>query len=138
MISKWYKKKGLKNMTVFEKAHELGEMIKNSEEMRAMDIAEAIQKNDPESEELLKEFNLKRMNLARDIESGKIKQAEAIVKNNENFEEMVNKSQTIKNYVDAKNTFDQMVAQINQIINVYITGQDSSCTHDCSTCGGCH
>lgn len=125
-------------MTVFEKAHELGEMIKNSEEMRAMDIAEAIQKNDPESEELLKEFNLKRMNLARDIESGKIKQAEAIVKNNENFEEMVNKSQTIKNYVDAKNTFDQMVAQINQIINVYITGQDSSCTHDCSTCGGCH
>ncbi|MDY3927904.1 MAG: YlbF family regulator [Clostridia bacterium] len=125
-------------MTIYEKAHELGEMIKESPEMQAMNDAEEAQKNDAKSEELLKEFNLKRMNLVRDMQSGKIKQEEAVIKNNEAFAEMVKQSETIKNYVETKKAFDNMVQEINQILNVYITGQDSGCTHNCSTCGGCH
>lgn len=125
-------------MTIYEKAHELGEMIKESPEMQAMNDAEEAQKNDAKSEELLKEFNLKRMNLVRDMQSGKIKQEEAVIKNNEAFAEMVKQSETIKTYVETKKAFDNMVQEINQILNVYITGQDSDCTHNCSTCGGCH
>lgn len=125
-------------MTIYEKAHELGEMIKESPEMQAMNNAEEAQKNDAKSEELLKEFNLKRMNLVRDMQSGKIKQEEAVIKNNEAFAEMVKQSETIKAYVETKKAFDNMVQEINQILNVYITGQDSGCTHNCSTCGGCH
>ncbi len=126
------------NMNIMQKAHELGEMIKESEQMKVMNEAEEAQKNDAVSEELLKEFNLKRMNLARDLQAGKIEQAEAIVKNNEAFAEMVKKSETIKNYVEAKKNFDDMVQEVNKILNFYITGQDPNCTHDCSTCGGCH
>ncbi len=125
-------------MTIMQKAHELGELIKESSEMKAMDEAEEIQKNDALANELLKEYNLKRMNLARDMQSGKIEQAEAIIKNNEAFSEMVKKSETIKNYVEAKKNFDDMVQEVNKILNFYITGQDPNCTHDCSTCGGCH
>ena len=66
-------------MTIFEKAHELGEMIKESPEMKAMDKAEEAQQNDENAQTLLQEFNLKRMNLARDMQAGKIQQAEAIV-----------------------------------------------------------
>ena len=43
-----------------------------------------------------------------------------------------------KEYIDAKKEFDAMVNQVNQMLNFYITGQDPNCTHDCSTCGGCH
>lgn len=125
-------------MTIMEKAHELGEMIKNSPEMAAMDKADEAQQNDETAQTLLSEYNMKRMNLARDMQSGKIQQAEAIVKNNEAFSEMVEKSQTIKDYVEAKKNFDNLVQEINKIINYYITGQDPNCTHDCSTCGGCH
>ena len=125
-------------MTIMQKAHELGELIKKSSEMKAMDEAEEIQKNDALANELLKEYNLKRMNLARDMQSGKIEQAEAIIKNNEAFSEMVKKSETIKNYVEAKKNFDDMVQEVNKILNFYITGQDPYCTPDCSTCGGCH
>ena len=64
---------------ILEKAHELGELIKNSPEMKAMDEADEAQKNDKEAQELLQEFNLKRMNIARDMQAGKIQQAEAIV-----------------------------------------------------------
>ena len=126
------------NMTIMQKAHELGELIKESAEMKALNETEEAQKNDAVAEELLKEFNLKRMNLARDLQVGKIEQAEAIIKNNEAFSEMIKKSETIKNYVDAKKNFDNMVEEVNKILNYYITGQDPNCTHDCSTCAGCH
>ena len=125
-------------MTIKEMAHELGKLIKESPVMAAMDKAEEIQKNDENAQTLLQEFNMKRMNLARDMQSGKIQQAEAIQKNTEAFSQMVEKSETIRDYVEAKKAFDQMVQEVNSIINYYITGQEPGCTHNCSTCGGCH
>lgn len=123
---------------IMAKARELGEMIQSSEEMKNMKNAEIMQENNDEAQELLKEFNLQRMNLARDMQSNKISREEAVKKNNEAFEELLEKSEVVKNYIEAKKEFDTMVNQINQILNFYITGQDPNCTHDCSTCGGCH
>lgn len=123
---------------IMAKARELGEMIQSSEEMKNMKNAEIMQENNDEAQELLKEFNLQRMNLARDMQSNKISREEAVKKNNEAFETLLEKSEVVKNYIEAKKEFDTMVNQINQILNFYITGQDPNCTHDCSTCGGCH
>lgn len=125
-------------MTLLEKAHELGEMIQESPEMQALKAAEAAQESDSEAQELLKAFNLKRMNLVRDMQAEKITREEATKLNSDAFSEMVESSATIKAYVEAKKDFDAVVQQINGIINYYITGQDPNCTHDCSTCGGCH
>lgn len=123
---------------IMAKARELGEMIQSSEEMKNMKNGEIMQENNDEAQELLKEFNLQRMNLARDMQSNKISREEAVKKNNEAFETLLEKSEVVKNYIEAKKEFDTMVNQINQILNFYITGQDPNCTHDCSTCGGCH
>ncbi len=125
-------------MTLLEMANELGKMIKESPEMTALNEAEAAQEQDDAAKELLKEFNLKRMNLVRDMQENKITREEATEKNNQAFAEMIEKSATIKAYVEAKKDFDAVVTQVNSIINMYITGQDGSCTHNCSTCGGCH
>lgn len=125
-------------MTLLEMANELGKMIKESPEMEALNRAEAAQENDEAAKELLKEFNLKRMNLVRDMQENKITREEATKKNSEAFAEMLEKSETIKAYVEAKKDFDAVVSQVNNIINMYITGQDGSCTHNCATCGGCH
>ena len=76
-------------MTVIEKANELGQLIRECPEMKALTDAEALQAKDEAAQELIKEFNLKRMNLARDMQEGKLTQEEAIKKNNEAFEEMV-------------------------------------------------
>ncbi|MCD8180792.1 MAG: YlbF family regulator [Firmicutes bacterium] len=122
---------------IIEKTRELGEMIQNSEEMKNVKNAEILQANNDEAQELLKAFNLQRMNLARDMQNEKISREEAIKKNNEAFEEMVSKSEVISGYIEAKQAFDALVNQINQVLNFYITGQDPNCTHDCSTCGGC-
>lgn len=125
-------------MDIFEKTRELGEMIQNSEEMKKAKAAEAAQAADEDAQTLLQEFNLKRMNLARDMQSGEISREDAIKQNNEEFEKIVEKNSSIKAYIEAKQQFDGVVNQINQILNFYITGQDPNCTHDCSSCGGCH
>ncbi len=123
---------------VIEKARELGEAIQASEEMKNVKNLDILRDNDDEAQELLREFNMKRMNLARDMQSGKISREEAVKLNNEAFDAVIEKSETVRNYVDAKKKLDAMVNQVNQILNFYITGQDPNCTHDCSTCGGCH
>ena len=125
-------------MDIFEKTKELGEMIQESEEMKRMKAADVAQLADEEAQKLLQEFNLQRMNLARDMQEEKISKEEAVKRNNEAFQNMVSASETIKEYVDSKKEFDMMVSKINGILNFYITGQDPNCTHNCSTCGGCH
>lgn len=122
---------------IFEKTRELGEMIQASEEMKNVKNLEIIQENDDDAQEMLKAYNLQRINLARDMQNNKITREEAIKRNNAAFEDMLSKSETIKNYIEAKKEFDGVVNQINQILNFYITGQDPNCTHNCSTCGGC-
>lgn len=124
---------------VTEKARELGELIQSSDEMARVKKAEIAQEADEAAKELLKEFNMQRMNLARDMQNGNISREDAVKKNNEAFDELLQKSDVIKEYIEAKSAFDTLVNQVNQILNFYITGQDPNCTHDCSTCGGgCH
>ena len=125
-------------MDIFEKTQELGAMIQETEEMKRMMAADAAQQADSEAQKLLGDFNLARMNLARDMQEGKISQEEAVQKNNQAFNDMLEKSATIKEYVESKQAFDAVIGKINGILNFYITGQDPNCTHDCSTCGGCH
>lgn len=125
-------------MTITEKAHELGRMISDSEELKALKAAEKEQAEDEEAQKLVAEFNMQRMNLARDIQENKLTEEDAIKKNNEAFEEMIKKSESIKKYVEAKQAFDKMINGVNNVINFYIMGEQEGCTHDCHTCGGCH
>ena len=125
-------------MDIFEKTRELGEMIQQSELMQKTKELEAKQQSDETASALLKEFELNRLNLARDMQNGKLSREEAIKKNNEAFDELCEKSPIIREYIETKQQFDAMVQQVNQILNYYITGTDPNCTHDCSTCGGCH
>ncbi len=123
---------------IIEKTRELGELIANSEEMKKLKAAEAKQLEDENAKTLMMEFNMNRMNLGRDIQNGKITEEEAIKLNEEAFQKMVDSSESIKAYVEAKKEFDRVVNEINGVLNFYITGQTPGCTHDCSSCGGCH
>ena len=123
---------------ILNKTRELGELIQNSDEMKAYKLAEVRQQEDAVSQEAMKEFNLNRINLARDMQNGKISREAAIEANNEAYDKLIEKAPLIKEYVEKKQEFDALVNQVNQIINYYITGSTGECTHDCSTCGVCH
>lgn len=124
-------------MTVLDKTRELGEMLQECEEMKAYKEAEAAQKTDEFSQECMREFNTNRLALAREMQSGKLSREEAVQKNNEAYEALIEKAPLIKEYVAKKAEFDKLVQQVNQIINFYITGSTGSCSGSCSSCSGC-
>ena len=113
-------------------------MIQNSEEMKNYKAAEEAQKADEATQEHMKEFNMNRLNLAREMQNGKFSREAAIEANYKAFDELCEKAPLVREYVEAKQKFDEVVNQVNSIINFYITGSTGDCTHDCSTCGGCH
>ena len=41
---------------------------------------------------------------------------------------------------DARNEFNSLIGQINQVLQFIVTGrmEESSCSGDCGSCGGCH
>ena len=121
-----------------QKVRELGELIQASDEMKRLKLAEAAKEEDENAKTYMLEFNMKRMNLARDMQSGKITQEDAIAINTKEFNAITEKCDTIKEYVEARKALDRIVTNINVTLNYYITGQDPNCTHDCSTCSGCH
>ena len=124
-------------MTVIDKTRELGEMLRDCEEMKAYKAAEDAQKADEFSQECMREFNANRLELAREMQSGKMSREEAVAKNNEAYEALIEKAPLIKDYVAKKTAFDQLVQQVNQIINFYITGSTGGCSGSCSSCSGC-
>ena len=124
---------------IIKAAKALGELIQSSDEMKKVKELEALQEQDENAKTLLMEFNMNRMNLGRDMQNGKITEDEAVRKNNEAFEKLISECEIIKNYVDAKKERDRVVNEVNGILNYYITGQaPGGCSHDCSSCGGCH
>lgn len=125
-------------MTIQEKTIELGEMIQNSDEMKRVAAARIAKEEDETAKTLMLEFNMQRINLARDMQAGKISQQDAITKNNEAFDAMIEKSEVLKEFVEAEKALEKMTTEVKNILTYYITGHDPNCTHDCSTCGGCH
>ena len=125
-------------MTIQEKAIELGQMIQESPEMKRVTDARIAKEEDETAKTLMMEFNMSRINLARDMQNGKITQQEAIQKNNEAFDAMIVKSDVLKEFVEAEKALEAMTNEVKNILTFYITGHDPNCTHDCSTCGGCH
>ncbi len=124
-------------MDIFEMSHELGKMIEGSEEMAVLREKDKAQSEDEDAQTLLQEFQLESMNLSRDIQNEKITREEGQLRYNNAYKKLLEESESIREYMQAKTAFDAMVNKINGILNFYITGQEPGCTHDCGSCGGC-
>ncbi len=127
---------------IIEKARELGQMLSECDEYKALKGAEDLQLADPEAQKLMMEYATTRENL------GKRAAAENVTK--EDFENIQKEAQeafeklmtneNIKRYVDASQNFKTLVDQVNAIIAYFVKGEEQagSCSGNCSSCGGCH
>ena len=53
--------------------------------------------------------------------------------------ENLTKNAVISEFLESRAALDAIVNQVNSILTHFITGEDpNGCTHNCSTCGGCH
>lgn len=135
-------------MDVIELARELGKAIQQDERFLAMQIARQNSDNDDELQQLIGEFNLKRM--AINNEAAKENRDEAKLQQlNSELRETYAKVMQNKNmnaYNEAKGLMDNMLKRINAIISISAEGGDpeiadlteDTCSGSCSSCAGCH
>ena len=119
------------------KAQELSDMIKTSKEYLLAKETEQIQANDEKAQEMIKEYNEKRRDIAVKMQYGKMSDEETEVLRkeiNEAFDKLM-EYDVIKNYVEAQRDFELLNQQIMTIISG--AGNDG-CSGSCSSCSGCH
>ncbi len=137
-------------MEVIQATRELGKAIQNDERYKAYITAKEANDKDNELQQLIGEFNLKRENLQLEMSKSEDQQdQEKLQRFNRELQECYERVMSNKNmakFAIAKNAFDSLLQQVQGIIGLCCDGEDpdtcqyrvSSCTHDCSTCGGCH
>ncbi len=134
-------------MNLIKQAREMGKMIQASEEYKRLQAAKEKNDNDAELQDLIGQFNLKRMELNNQLAKSD-KDDEKLEKLNHEMRDLYQKVMTNQNmaeYEQAKNEMDMLMNQVNTILVMCVNGEDPdtcdpapSCTGSCSTCGGCH
>lgn len=124
---------------IFEKAKELGEIIKHSELRKRADEAGKALTADETAVDLINAYNEKRQEKLAAF-SEKQPTAEEAKELNEYLQAEFNKiieNPIIKEYIEASSEFDSVLNQMDQIIKSAVSG-GQGCSGSCSTCGGCH
>ena len=135
-------------MTIIEMAREMGKVIQQSDEYKALMEARIASDNDEELQKQIGEFNLVRMKM--EIESSKPEpDQDKIGELNEQLMSIytaVMESENMAAFNKAKDVVDHMMNHVTAILTAAVNGEDpatydpeaASCGGDCCTCGGCH
>lgn len=126
---------------IIEKAKELGALLQASGQVQRYNAAKASYDGNEELQKLIQEFNLQRMsmmNLSSAEEPDEARMTELEERIKEIYAKIMENPVSVE-LQDAKQALEGVLNQVNGVISFYVTGEEpSSCTHDCSTCGGCH
>ena len=127
---------------IIEIAHMLGEEIAKSEEMKTLEAAKANFDADKELQEKMSEYETDRLLLGQEFAKNTEDADEIAIANlKARIAELTADISKNPNYIvfaEAQNGLNSLMASVNAEIKFCITGErPSTCTHDCSTCGGC-
>lgn len=133
---------------VIQIARELGAALQEDERYAALMQARKVNDEDETLQNLIGEFNM--IMLQAQQEAEKEDKDEAKMKEyNEQYVQAYQKimeNENMRAYQAAQTELEGVVNTINGIIAMSLNGEDpmtcdpdaQNCTHDCSSCGGCH
>ncbi len=127
---------------IIELAHALGEEIAKSEEIKNLEAAKKVFDSDAALQGKMSEYETERVLLGQEFskENGEA-DAKAIANLKARLEELSAEITANAHYTDfanAQKAMNDLMSEVNAEIKFCITGErPSTCTHDCSTCGGC-
>ena len=134
-------------MTIIEQARALGAAIQADERYISYNRIAAENDKDPEIQQKIGEFNMKRAELNQvmqqeERDADKMTSLDREIR--ELYDEIVALPKMVA-YYDAKEQLDKLVQSVNYIVTGSANGEDPatmpetapSCTGSCATCGGC-
>lgn len=130
-------------MEIMEMAQALGLRIKISEDGEKFARAKAEYESNLEINSALMEYQIQQDLLSRrEDESGEPMDEQTLARVNDRINELyefVVEHPAYKTYEKAQADLNDLISGVTKTIVSQITGQTGDgCTHDCSTCGGCH
>ena len=130
---------------IIELAHTLGLAIAESDEIKALEAAKDVYEADADLQAKLAEYETDRKLLTEEFIKEDVDEAAkeaAVQKLRDHMEALAAEIVVNEKYVaftNAQQALNALMAEVNAEIKFCITGErPSTCTHDCSTCGGCH
>ena len=127
---------------IIELAHSLGEEIAKSEEIKTLNKAKDEFDSDKELQAKMSEYETERLLLGQEYAKPEGEADEIAIANlRARVEELTKDIASSPKYIafaEAQKAMNDLMAQVNAEIKFCITGErPTTCTHDCSTCGGC-
>lgn len=134
-------------MDIIEMARQLGAAIQQSDEYTAYNVAKNAADNDQLLQQMIGEFNLKKLSLSAEVQK-EDKDPDKLAALNEEVRSIyarIMAHPTMMAYNTTKEELDRILNFIQQIIVYSANGEDpatiqeeTSCGGDCSGCSGCH
>ena len=128
---------------IIELAHLLGEEISRSDEIKNLEAAKAAFQSDADLQNKMNEYETERLLLGQEFAKDPSEADQrAIADLRARIEELGGEIGSHPKYIifaEAQRAMNALMAEVNAEIKYCITGErPSDCTHDCSTCKGCH
>ena len=127
---------------IIELAHQLGVEIAKSEEIKTLNDTKNAFDSDAELQALMSEYEADRVLLSQEFskDNGEVDE-KAIADLRARIQELtaeISKNPIYIAFATAQQNMTKLMADVNAAIKFCITGERDNCTHDCSTCSGCH
>lgn len=128
-------------------ARQVGHAIQDEKAYKDLQTAKNAADNDKELQDLIGEFNLKRMAINNESckEERDDEKLRALNLEMRDVYTKIMQNENMSAYNNAKTELDTILQRVLAIITQSADGEDpdttdfsANCTHDCSTCGGCH
>ena len=128
-------------MEIFELAAELGKALKADERLVKLEEAKKAYEENKTLQRNIVEFDVQQKALQQEISKPERDTVfiEVIQKRIDELYKAITEDADFVALNDAQAVVNELMNSVNTTITYNITGEmPSSCTHDCSTCGGCH
>lgn len=129
----------MKNEVIFEKARELGELIRECDEKKRSDKTSRALLEDDEARNMVDDYNRIREEKMAEFAEKAPTQEEAQEANDylqREFEKLT-VNPIIKDYLEAARDYEVLLGRMDAILKHFIGGEQSGCSGSCATCGGC-
>ena len=129
------------NQNVFELAITLGKALKQDARLVRMENARKAYEEDPALKQLLTEYDVqqKAIQQVASAEEFDAQLMGSIQHRINELYDLIMQSPVYLELQEAQEAVNELMNAVNNTITFAITGEmPSNCTHDCSTCGGCH
>lgn len=128
-------------MEIFELAAELGKKLKDDPRLVALEEAKAAYEKDPQLQKYMLEYDVQQKAMQREVAKPDRDMLfiETIQKRIDDLYKLITENLAFAELNRTQAEVNDLMNRVNQTIMTQITGeQPSGCTHNCSTCGGCH